>query len=104
MPRRQPLSPPVCSIRQYLEREFPGQVRHTGWEQGLKSHVFEIAHETGHHQVLVPEGLLQSNRDIEAELRESELVDYLHEARTQKRRFLVRQDGSTVRIRSTALM
>ena len=79
-------------------------MRHTGWEQGLKSHVFEIAHETGHHQVLVPEGFLQSNCDIEAELRESELVDYLHEARTQKRHFLVQQDGRTVRIRSTALM
>jgi len=103
MSRRQPLSQPVYAMRQYLEREFPGQVRHTGWEQGLKSHVFEIAHETGHHQVLVPEGFLQSNRDIEAELRESELVDYLHEARGQQRRFLVRKEEGTVRIRSTTL-
>jgi hypothetical protein len=41
MPRRQSLSQPVYAMRQYLEREFPGQVRHTGWEQGLKSHVFQ---------------------------------------------------------------
>ena len=103
MPRHQPSPQPVYAMRQYLEREFPGQVRHTGWEQGLKSHVFEIAHETGHHQVLVAEGFLRANRDVEAELRESELVDYLQEARAQKRRFLVRKEDGAVRIRSTTL-
>jgi len=103
MPNRQPSTQPVYAIRRYLEREFPGQVRHTGWEQHHEAHVFEIAHETGYHQVLVPEGFLQSNRDVEAELRESELVDYLNEARAQRRRFLVRQEGGTVRIRSTTL-
>jgi hypothetical protein len=103
MPNHQPSAQPVYAIHQYLEREFPGQVRHTGWEQHLEAHVFEIAHETGHHQILVPEGFLQSNRDIEAELRESELADYLHEARAQKRRFLVKKEGGTVRIRSTTL-
>ena len=103
MPSRQPTPPPVYAIRQYLEREFPGQVRHTGWEPDTKSHVFEITHERGHHQVLVAEGVLESNRDAAAELRESELVDYVHEARTQKRRFLVRKEEGTVRIRSTTL-
>ena len=104
MPRRHPSPQPVYAIRQYLEREFPGQVRHTGWEQDLEAHVFEIVHETGHHQVLVAEGFLRANRDAATELRESELADYLHEARAQKRRFLVRKEGGTVRIRSTALM
>jgi hypothetical protein len=103
MPNHQPSTPPVSAIRQYLEREFPGQVRHTGWEQHAEAHVFEIAHERGHHQVLVSEGVLESNRDAVAELRESELVDYLHEARAQKRRFVVRKEEETVRIRSTAL-
>jgi hypothetical protein len=53
---------------------------------------------------LVAEGFLRANRDVEAELRESELVDYLQEARAQKRRFLVRKEDGAVRIRSTALM
>ena len=79
-------------------------MRHTGWESDTQSHVFEIAHERGHHQVLVAERFLRANRDVEAELRESELVDYLHEARAQRRRFLVRKEGGAVRIRSTALM
>jgi hypothetical protein len=104
MPSHQPSTQPVNAIRQYLEREFPGQVRHTGWEQHLEAHVFEIAHERGHHQVLVSEGVLESNRDAAAELRESELADYLHEARGQQRRFVVRKEEGMVRIRSTALM
>jgi len=52
---------------------------------------------------LVSEGVLESNRDVAAELRESELVDYLQEARAQQRRFVVRQEEGAVRIRSTAL-
>ena len=103
MPDRQPSTQPVYAIRRYLERAFPGQVRHTGWEQHAEAHVFEIAYETGHHQILVAEEFLQSNHDVEAELRESELADYLHEARAQKRRFLVKKEGGTVRIRSTTL-
>jgi hypothetical protein len=103
MPDYQPSTQPVYAIRQYLEREFPGRVRHTGWEQHAEAHVFEITHERGHHQVLVSKDVLESNRDAAAELRESELVDYLHEARAQRRRFLVRQEEGTVRIRSTVL-
>jgi hypothetical protein len=103
MPSHQPSTQLVYAMRQYLEREFPGQVRHTGWEPDTQSHVFEITHERGHHQVLVAEGVLRSHRDVAAELRESELADYVHEARAQKRRFLVRKEGGTVRIRSTTL-
>jgi len=103
MPNHQPSTQPVYAVRQYLEREFPGQVRHTGWESDIQSHVFEITHERGHHQVLVAEGVLRSNRDAAAELRESELADYVHEARGQQRRFVVRKEEGTVRIRSTGL-
>ena len=103
MPRRHPSTQPVYAIRQYLERAFPGQVRHTGWASDSQSHVFEIAHERGHHQILVAEGFLRANRDAAAELRESELVDYVHEARAQRRRFFVRKEDGAVRIRSTAL-
>jgi hypothetical protein len=103
MPSHQPSTQPVYAVRRYLEREFPGQVRHTGWEQDLEAHVFEITYERGHHQVVVSEGVLESNRDAAAELRESELADYVHEARGQKRRFVVRKEEGTVRIRSTAL-
>jgi hypothetical protein len=59
--------------------------------------VFEIVHEKGHHQVLVAEGFLRANRDAAAELHESELADYLHEARAQRRRFLVRKEDGAVR-------
>jgi hypothetical protein len=103
MPNHQPSPPPVYAIRQYLERAFPGQVRPTGWKQHAEAHVFEITHEREHHQVLLSKGVLESNRDAAAERRESELVDYLHEARVQKRRFLLRQEDGIVRIRSTAL-
>ena len=103
MPRRHPSTQPVYAIRQYLERAFPGQVRHTGWASDSQSHVFEITHERGHHQILVAEGFLRANRDVESELHESELVDYLQEARAQRRRFLVRKEDGAVRIRSTAL-
>jgi hypothetical protein len=41
MPRRHPATQPVYAMRQYLEREFPGQVRHTGWASDSQSHVFE---------------------------------------------------------------
>ena len=49
MPNHQPSTQPVYAIRPYLEREFPGQVRHTGWEPDTQSHVFEIAYERGRH-------------------------------------------------------
>jgi hypothetical protein len=104
MPEQQPSPQPVYAIRQYLEREFPDQVRHAGWEPELKSHVFEITHETGsYHQVLIGEGVAQSNRDAVGDLRESELVDYLREARAQTRRFHVRKEGGAVHVRSTRL-
>jgi hypothetical protein len=40
---------------------------------------------------------------VTACLRASELADYMREARRQDRRFIVRKEGGTVRIRSTAL-
>jgi len=99
---QQPSPQPVDAVQQYLEREFPDQVRHAGWEPELQSHVFEIAHEGGdHHQVLIGEDVVQSNRDAVGELRESELVEYLREARGQTRRFHVRKEEGAVHVRST---
>ena len=96
-------NPSLDVIRAYLEREFPGHVRHSWWDQEALAHVFEVSHETVRHHVLVPAGLLETCGDVMASLRVSELADYMREARGQERRFVVRKEGGTVRIRSTAL-
>jgi hypothetical protein len=95
--------PSLDAIRAYLEREFPGRVRHSWWDQAALAHVFEVSHETVRHHVCVPAGLVETCGDVTACLRASELADYMREARRQDRRFIVRKEGGTVRIRSTAL-
>ena len=98
-----PAEPESHTIRRYLEREFPGQVRHTWWDREAQASVFEVAHEGGRHHVLVDKGALRSCQDVGAGLRTSELADYMREARTQERRFRVVAEEGTLRIRSTPL-
>ena len=98
-----PIETQVEAIRQYLEREFPGQVRHTWWDEATMAPVFEVAHETGCHHVIVDMEFFQAYQDVIAGLRTSELTDYMREARSQKRRFRVCEEGGEVHIRSTAL-
>lgn len=98
-----PIETQIGDIQQYLEWEFPGQVQGTWWDEDARAPVFEVAHETGRHHVIVDVGFLHSCRDAVASLRASELADYMREARAQQRRFLILEEGGAVRIRSTSL-
>jgi hypothetical protein len=99
----QPIETQIGEIRQYLEREFPGQVRNTWWDEDVKAPVFEVVYETGCHHVIVDTGFIQACQDAAASLRASELTDYMREARTQERRFLILEASGEVHIRSTPL-
>jgi len=98
-----PLETQIGEIRQYLEREFPGQVRNTWWDEDVRAPVFEVIHETGCHHVIIDTGFIQACQDAAASLRASELADYMREARAQERRFVVLAESGEVHIRSTAL-
>lgn len=98
-----PPEPQIAAVRQYLEREFPGQVRHTWWDEATGAPVFEVAHETARHHVLVERDFLHTCQDANASLHATELADYMRETRAQARRFLVLEEGGEVHIRSTAL-
>jgi hypothetical protein len=52
---------------------------------------------------MVDRDFIRTRRDAVASLRASELTDYMREARAQKRRFLVLEEGGELRIRSTLL-
>lgn len=103
MSRYRPTKKQLTPIRQYLEREFPGQVRHAWWDRDAQAQVFEVHHERERHHVVVDAGFLQACPDYVAGLRESELADYMREANAQARRFHVLEDGYSVRVRSTPL-
>jgi hypothetical protein len=102
-----PIETQIGEIRQYLEWEFPGQVRDTWWDDATRAPVFEVVHKTGHepkcHHVIVEMGFIQAYQDAAAFLRTSELADYMREARAQERRFFVLEERGEVHIRSTAL-
>jgi len=99
----QPIETQIGEIRQYLEWEFPGQVRKSWWDEDVSAPVFEVVYETGCHHVIVDPGFIQACQDAAASLRASELADYMREARAQERRFLVLEEGGEVHIRSTLL-
>jgi len=98
-----PIETQIDDIRQYLEWEFPGQVRETWWDEDARAPVFEVVHETGCHHVIVDMGFIRVCQDAVASLRTSELADYMREARAQERRFLVLEESGEVHIRSTSL-
>jgi len=98
-----PIKTQIGAIRQYLEWEFPGQVRDTWWDEDTRAPVFEVVHETGCHHVIVEMGFIRACQDAVAFLRTSELADYMREARVQERRFLVLEERGEVHIRSTPL-
>ena len=98
-----PIETQIGEIRQYLEWEFPGQVRHTWWDEDVRAPVFEVVHETGCHHVIIDTGFIQASQDAAASLRASELAEYMREARAQERRFVVLAESGEVHIRSTAL-
>jgi hypothetical protein len=98
-----PPDPPIDAIQAYLEREFPGRVRHSGWDREARAHVFEVSHETARHHVFVQAGFIETSGDVVASLRASELADYMREARAQDRRFVVLEEEGAVRVRSMPL-
>jgi hypothetical protein len=98
-----PIETQIGEIRQYLEWEFPGQVRDTWWDEDTRAPVFEVVHETRCHHVIVEMGFMRAYQDAVACLRTSELADYMREARAQERRFFVLEERGAVHIRSTPL-
>jgi len=98
-----PIEMQIGAIRRYLEWEFPGQVRNTWWDEDIRAPVFEVIQETRCHHVIVDTDFMQTCQDAAASLRTSELADYMREARTQERRFLVLEERGEVRIRSMPL-
>ncbi len=103
MPTNPPSKAQVGAIRHYLEREFPDCVKRMRWDQRRMVQVFEVAHGTVLHQVVVTSAFLEDCPDCADALRDSELVDYMREAKTQTRRFSVMWERGIVRIRSTPL-
>lgn len=93
----------IKTIQHYLEREFPGQVRDTQWDRQSDTQVFEIVHDTTVHRVDMPAAFFENCPDYAAALRESELADYMREARDQTRRFSVVWEDGSARVRSTPL-
>jgi len=90
-------------IHRYLEREFPGQVTALCVESLTEGPVIEIVHGEVRHQIEVASTFLEHCPDSMDNLCHSELADYVREARTQNRRFLVLWQGGEVRIRSKLL-
>jgi hypothetical protein len=98
-----PLETQIAEIRQYFEWEFPGQVQRAWWDETARAPVFEVAHETARHHVVVDTEFIRACRDAVASLRATELADYMRETREQGRRFRIFEEGSEVHIRSTPL-
>lgn len=93
------LTPRLKAVQSYLETEFPGNVE-TGSENVM------VVSQGGmrHHIVLEPTFLKQCPDYVSA-IRDSELVDYVLEARSQGtgRRFLVRWEAHKTCIRSSSM-
>jgi hypothetical protein len=87
----------LTAVASYLEQEFPGQIK-VGTDNG-----FVICHEGIYHHVVLDPTFLKQCPDYTHALRETELVDYVRESRSQARRFLVMWHGHDTRIRSTSL-
>jgi hypothetical protein len=100
MPPKQAADVQIDVVHHYLEREFPGQVTPPWREHHADGPVIEIVHGAVRHQIEVASAFLENCPDCMDNLRHSELADYVREARTQNRRFVVLWQGGEVRIRS----
>lgn len=78
---------PIDTVQRYLEREFPGQVHNPQWHRQTSIQMFEIVHDTTVHRVEMPAAFFEDCPDDAAALRDSELTDYIREARAQTRCF-----------------
>jgi hypothetical protein len=103
MPTNPPTKAQVGAIQNYLEQEFPDCVRRMRWDQSRRVKVFEVSHGKVLHQVVVTSAFLEACPDYGAGLFDSELADYMREARSHVRRFFVMWQEGRVRIRSQLL-
>ena len=87
----------LTAVQSYLEEEFPGCV------EGLKGNLFIISLDSIRHHVVLQPSFVQRCPDYMRALRETELADYIREARSQARRFLVIWLEQDTRIRSTLM-
>ena len=87
----------LAAVQSYLEEEFPGRV------EAAKKNVIVVSHEGIRHHVVLQPSFLHLCPDYMRAIRESELADYMREARSQGRRFLVIWQERDIRIRSTSL-
>jgi hypothetical protein len=97
----QPTETQVIAVQHYLEREFPGQVRGTWWNEEAMAQVFEVQGEIQQH-IIVDRGFFQDCSNCTVALKESELSEYIREA-LSPRCFVVRWHNHEVRVRSKPL-
>jgi hypothetical protein len=97
MPNHPSTTARLTAVQSYLEEEFPGRV------EEARKHVIVVSHEGIRHHVVLQPSFVHLCPDSTRALRESELVDYMREARSQSRRFLVIWKEGHTRIRSTSL-
>jgi hypothetical protein len=97
MPGNQAADARFRAVQTYLEYEFPGRV------DKVTEDSFEVLHGPVRHQVVVHPEAWQGCADYASALRESELGDYMREAQSQVRRFVLLWQDHEVRVRSTQL-
>jgi len=97
----QPTETQVSAVQHYLEHEFPGQVRHTWWNEDMMAQVFEVQGDIQRH-IAVDCGFFQDCPNCAMALKESELAEYIREA-LSPRCFVVRWHNHEVRVRSKPL-
>ncbi len=82
------------AVQSYLEAEFPGHV------EAAKENVITVSHDGSCHHIVLQPAFLQQCPDYASALRDSELADYIREARPRGRRFLVMWHERAARVRS----
>jgi len=87
----------LTAVQSYLEEAFPGRV------EAAVENVIVVSHDGVQHHVVLQPTFLHLCPDHMGAIRESELADYMREARSQRRRFLVIWKEHDTRIRSAPL-
>ena len=97
MPNHPSTTARLTAVQSYLEEEFPGHV------EEARANVIVVSHDGIRHHVVLQPTFLHLCPDYMSAIRESELVDYMREARSQARRFLVIWHEHDTRIRFAPL-
>lgn len=82
------------AIQIYLEEEFPGRV------EAAAENVIRVSHHGARHHITLQTEFLKACPNCVKAVRESDLVDYIREVRSQSRRFIVMWREREMRIRS----